>query len=85
MLSNPRWLAATAGGLAAAVLSLWAMRGLPLGFAAFWLTPLPLFAAGLGFGPGAMAGAARGAIDLALGRFRLARFPIPAQLAGSGG
>ncbi len=58
MLSNPRALAAMAGGLAAAVLSLWAMRGLPLGFAAFWLTPLPLFATGLGFGPGAMAGAA---------------------------
>lgn len=56
--SNPRWLAAVAGGLVAAVLSLWAMRGLPLGFAAFWLTPLPLFAAGLGFGPGAAAGAA---------------------------
>lgn len=58
MFSNPRALAAAAGGLAAAVLSLWAMRGLPLGFAAFWLTPLPLFATGLGFGPGAMAGAA---------------------------
>jgi hypothetical protein len=58
VLSNPRWLAAAAGGLLAAVLSLWAMRGLPLGFAAFWLTPLPLFATGLGFGPAAMAGAA---------------------------
>lgn len=58
VLSNPRGLAAMAGGLAAAVLSLWAMRGLPLGFAAFWLTPLPLFAAGLGFGPVAAAGAA---------------------------
>lgn len=58
VLSNPRWLAGTAAGLVAAVLSLWAMRGLPLGFAAFWLTPLPLFAAGLGFGPGAMAWAA---------------------------
>lgn len=58
VLGNPRWLAAMAGGLVAAVLSLWAMRGLPLGFAAFWLTPLPLFAAGLGFGPGAVAGAA---------------------------
>lgn len=56
-LSNPRWLAAMAGGLMAATLSLWAMRGLPLGFAAFWLTPLPLFAAGLGFGPGAAAAA----------------------------
>jgi hypothetical protein len=58
VLGNPRWLAAMAGGLMAATLSLWAMRGLPLGFAAFWLTPLPLFATGLGFGPGAMAGAA---------------------------
>jgi hypothetical protein len=58
VLGNPRWLAAMAGGLLAAVLSLWAMRGLPLGFAAFWLTPLPLFFAGLGFGPGAAAGAA---------------------------
>ncbi|MBR0672345.1 DUF2232 domain-containing protein [Neoroseomonas soli] len=58
ILRDPRWLAATAGGLMAATLSLWAMRGLPLGFAAFWLAPLPLFAAGLGFGPGAAAGAA---------------------------
>ena len=57
ILRDPRWLAATAGGLLAATLSLWAMRGLPLGFAAFWLAPLPLFAAGLGFGPGAAAGA----------------------------
>jgi hypothetical protein len=57
MLGNPRWLAGMAAGLTAAILSLWAMRGLPLGFAAFWLTPLPLFASGLGFGPGAMAGA----------------------------
>lgn len=58
VLNNPRWLAATAGGLLAAMLSLWAMRGLPLGFAAFWLAPLPIFGAGLGFGPGAAAGAA---------------------------
>jgi len=58
VMSDPRWLAGTAAGLVAAVLSLWAMRGLPLGFAAFWLAPLPLFAAGLGFGPGAMAWAA---------------------------
>ena len=58
MLGNPRWLAGTAAGLTAAILSLWAMRGLPLGFAAFWLTPLPLFATGLGFGPAAMAWAA---------------------------
>ena len=58
VLGNPRWLAGMAAGLMAAVLSLWAMRGLPLGFAAFWLTPLPLFAAGLGFGPAAMVSAA---------------------------
>ncbi len=58
ILGNPRWLAGTAAGLTAAILSLWAMRGLPLGFAAFWLTPLPLFASGLGFGPAAMAWAA---------------------------
>lgn len=58
VLGNPRFLAGTAAGLAAAVLSLWAMRGLPLGFAAFWLTPLPLFGAGLGFGPIPMAWAA---------------------------
>lgn len=57
VLSNPRWLAAAAAGLMATVLSLWAMRGMPLGFAAFWLTPLPLFAAGLGFGTGAMVAA----------------------------
>ena len=58
VLGNPRWLAGTAAGLTAAILSLWAMRGLPLGFAAFWLTPLPLFGAGLGFGPVPMAWAA---------------------------
>lgn len=58
VLGNPRWLAGMAAGFTAAILSLWAMRGLPLGFAAFWLTPLPLFAAGLGFGPAAMAWAA---------------------------
>jgi hypothetical protein len=33
------------------------MRGLPLGFAAFWLTSLPIFAAGLGFGSLAAFGA----------------------------
>jgi hypothetical protein len=33
------------------------MRGLPLGFAAFWLTSLPIFAAGLGFGTLAAFGA----------------------------
>lgn len=48
--SDPRWLAAAAAGLAAVVLTLWALRGLPGGALALWLTPLPLFLAGLGFG-----------------------------------
>jgi hypothetical protein len=30
---------------------MWAFRGLPLGTALFWLTPFPLFATGLAFGP----------------------------------
>lgn len=92
VLSNPRWLAGVAGGLVAAVLSLWAMRGLPLGFAAFWLTPLPLFATGLGFGPGAMAGAAglAAVIHVAIAGMLpmvvfLAAFAIPAVLIVAGG
>jgi hypothetical protein len=56
-LRDPRWLAAGAGGLLAAVAALWAMRGLPGGAALFWLTPFPLFAAGLAFGLPALAGA----------------------------
>ena len=56
--SNPGLLAAGAAGCAAAVCTLWAMEGLPLGAFLLWLTPLPLFLAGLGFGLGsAMAGA----------------------------
>jgi hypothetical protein len=92
VLGNPRWLAAMAGGLVAAVLSLWAMRGLPLGFAAFWLTPLPLFAAGLGFGPGAAAGAAglAAVIHVSLAGLLpmvvfLAAFAVPAVLIMAGG
>jgi len=50
LLDDPRWLAAAIGGIVSAIAALWAMRGLPLGFAAFWLTSLPIFAAGLGFG-----------------------------------
>jgi len=50
LLDDPRWLAAAIGGIASAIAALWAMRGLPLGFAAFWLASLPIFAAGLGFG-----------------------------------
>ncbi len=48
--SDPRWLAAAAAGLAAAVLTLWAARGLPGGLVALWLTALPLLLAGIGFG-----------------------------------
>lgn len=47
---DPRWLAAAAAGIACAVLGLWAARGLPGGLAALWLTALPLFLAGIGFG-----------------------------------
>jgi hypothetical protein len=36
LLDDPRWLAAAIGGIASAIAALWAMRGLPLGFAAFW-------------------------------------------------
>ncbi|MCA3349294.1 MAG: hypothetical protein INF97_01750 [Roseomonas sp.] len=57
LLDDPRWLAAAIGGIGSAIAALWAMRGLPLGFAAFWLTSLPIFAAGLGFGSLAAFGA----------------------------
>ncbi len=57
LLSDPRLLAVGAAGFAAAAAALWALRGLPLGTALFWLSPFPLFAAGLGFGPGAAAAA----------------------------
>lgn len=56
-MSDPRLLAAGAAGFAAAAAALWAFRGLPLGTALFWLSSFPLFAAGLGFGPGAAVGA----------------------------
>jgi len=52
--SDPRWLAAGAAGLAAAVLTLWGFRGMPGGALTLWLAPLPLFMAGIGFGAGAM-------------------------------
>lgn len=57
MLSDPRLLAAGAAGFASAAAALWAFRGLPLGTALFWLSPFPLFAAGLAFGSGVAAGA----------------------------
>ncbi len=55
--SDPRWLAAGAAGLAAAVLTLWGFRGMPGGALTLWLAPLPLFMAGIGFGAGAVIGA----------------------------
>jgi len=57
LVDDPRWLAAAIGGILSTIAALWAMRGLPLGFAAFWLTSLPIFAAGLGFGSGSALGA----------------------------
>ncbi len=54
LASDPRWLAAGAGGVASAVLALWAFRGMPLGTMTLWLSPLPLFMAALGFGPVAL-------------------------------
>jgi hypothetical protein len=63
--SDPRWLAGAAGGLAAAALVLWTLRGYPLGLATFWLTPLPIFLAGFAFGlPAAGVAAAVGALLL---------------------
>jgi hypothetical protein len=56
-LNDPGWLAAGAAGLVSACLCLWAFRGYPLGPAFFWLAPLPLFLAGIGFGAGAAVGA----------------------------
>jgi len=57
LLNDPRWLAIGAGGFLAAVAALWAMRGMPMGLATFWLAPFPLFAAGLSAGPVAALGA----------------------------
>ena len=57
LLDDPRLLAAALGGIVSAIAALWAMRGLPLGLASFWLTSLPIFAAGLGFGSGSAFGA----------------------------
>lgn len=56
-LNDPGWLAAGAAGLVSACFCLWAFRGYPLGPVLFWLAPLPLFMAGIGFGAGAVVGA----------------------------
>jgi hypothetical protein len=83
--SDARWLASGAAGLLAAVLALWAFRGLPGGAMSLWVSSLPLFLAGLGFGPASlMAAIAVAALALllagnalALGIF-LAAFGAPA-------
>jgi Predicted membrane protein (DUF2232) len=87
VLANPGLLAAGAAGLAAATLALWAFRGLPGGTALFWATPFPLFAAGLGFGPGSAVAAALLAAGLLAGfggsvqaLAFLALFGIPAPM-----
>jgi hypothetical protein len=83
--SDPRWLAAGAAGLLAAVLTLWGFRGMPGGAVSLWLAPMPLFMAGIGFGPGAIiaaiciAGGALAAVgsNLGAGLF-LGIFGVPA-------
>ncbi|WP_304811214.1 hypothetical protein [Falsiroseomonas sp.] len=85
--SDPRLLAALAAGLVAAVLSLWAFRGLPGGAFALWLVSLPLFMAGIGFGGFAVMAAVgvAGLVLLLLGSgaglgLFLALFGVPALL-----
>ncbi|UFN47267.1 hypothetical protein LPC08_14655 [Roseomonas sp. OT10] len=51
VLNDPRCLAGAAAGFACAAVSLWAFRGMPLGTLAFWLASLPVYLAGLSFGP----------------------------------
>lgn len=50
LFGRPDALAAAAAGACSALCALWAMRGLPLGGLLLWVTPLPIFAAGFGFG-----------------------------------
>lgn len=65
--NDPVWLSGLAAGAAAAALVAWATGGLPLAPVAFWLVPLPLLLAGLGFGlPAAVIGAGTGAALLLL-------------------
>ena len=87
LLGDPGLLAGAAAGLVSAILALWAMRGLPLGTAFLWVTPFPLFAAGLAFGPAsAVAAGLLGTLLVALsgGGFAatlfLALFALPAPL-----
>ena len=85
LLNDPRWLAAGAGGILSALAVLWASRDLPLGIAASWLVPFPIFAAGLAMGPATGVGAlmlASVLVPLLSGSFRLLiyfwAFAVPA-------
>ncbi|WP_159997193.1 hypothetical protein [Roseomonas sp. 18066] len=55
LTDDPRLLAGAAGGLVSALAALCAFRGVPGGMGLFWLSPLPLFLAGLGFGKASLA------------------------------
>lgn len=55
--SDPHWLAAIAAGLLSAVLALWAFRAMPGGALALWVSAMPLFMAGMGFGLPSLLGA----------------------------
>lgn len=50
LTEDPRLLAGLAAGCAAGFAAIWAFRGLPVGLGLFWLSPLPVLLAGLGFG-----------------------------------
>lgn len=64
-----RTTATLAAGLVSALLALAALRGLPLGTAAFWFSPFPLLAAGMAFGwpAAAQAGLVGALVTLASG------------------
>jgi len=87
LFSQPHALAAGAAGVCSALLTLWAMRGMPLGGMLLWLTPFPILAAGFGFGARAaliavaIASAAVlvSTTPIGLGLF-LAMFGLPAAL-----
>ena len=49
-MGSPAALAAGAAGVCSALITLWAMRGMPLGGVLLWLAPLPIFAAAFAFG-----------------------------------
>jgi hypothetical protein len=87
LFGRPEALAAAAAGACSAVFALWAMRGLPLGGLLLWAAPLPIFAAGFGFGArsAAYATAVSAAVVVLTSSFlgfviHLALFSLPAVL-----